>query len=175
MLNMMKADLQRIFRGKGIWITLILWICFSLLSTYAVLSPNDMQVGVQINTDETLEASESNGLDLAVREEFEILDVTGVDAPLLMMSNVDSIFFFMLPIITFVIATDFSSGAIKNSLSTNVSRSKYYLSKLLLSSLLSLIMYAFHVVMPTIFIVSLNSMGGTFRDLVTNSHVAFLG
>ena len=166
MFNIIKADLQRVFRGKGIWITLLIFLIFSFLSISSLLNTGDYSGGVDIGINMNIEGDMIPVIPL---------EIVGINTPLLMASNADTILFLILPLIVFVASVDFSSGAVKNTLSNGVNRSNYYVVKLITTCTLSIIIYALHIFIPTIAITIIRGFGGTFKELVNNSFGAFLG
>lgn len=119
MLNLIKAELYRIFRSKALWITLIVLIAFLTINglTGAVGTMGTFNEDVDAMRETT------NGL-------------KGSLVQLYQMATGDNLFYFFLPILVAVIATDFTNGTVRNVLARGSSRTKYYLSKLILSILL---------------------------------------
>jgi len=117
MLNIIRADLYRILRGKGFYITMILMIAFIIIQTAA-----NSKGGVGIYISEADETSV-----FLAPEAF-----TGSTAPFEMMDNTDTLLYFLLPLILFIAASDFSDNTLKNVLSNGMPRIRFYLSKLIL-------------------------------------------
>ncbi|XMB66303.1 ABC transporter permease subunit [Mycoplasmatota bacterium zrk1] len=144
MINLIKADIYRIFRGKGIYITIGFLLGLCSLQAFGGID----SLGVS--------SSSMEGID-------EVIPlVTGRIAPLIMMRTNDNLLYLLLPIIIIISSVDFSSGTAKNVLVNGVSRSKYYLSKLVLTMLFCIILLVFSIVIPTIIISLLNGFGGEF-------------
>lgn len=143
MLNIIRADLYRLIRGKCIYITFILFIAFTCLQT---AFPGEVTIG--ISTELLKEAVKLPG------------EVSGSLAPFEVMTYSENIIFFMLSIIFVLTATDFSSGAIKNILANGVSRIKLYASKLILASLFCIIMFTSGIVASILVATVLNGFGG---------------
>ncbi|MDR0978938.1 MAG: ABC transporter permease subunit, partial [Lachnospiraceae bacterium] len=120
MLNLMKADVYRVFKGKAFWITLLVLLVFlvmnALTGTIGTMGMNNESLSNLMKTEP---------------------DLNGSLTQLYQMATADNLFYFFLPIIVAVITTDFVSGTARNVLAQGVSRTKYYLSKLLLVGLLS--------------------------------------
>ena len=152
MFNLLKADLKRVLRGKGIWITLALFLIFTGMNT-SVLYAN-------------IEGQQMGGITITVGEQqdrtLDEIDIVGGNIPKLMMGNAEPILIFSLPLIIFIAATDFSSGTVKNVLSNGASRLKYYMNKLILCWLLTLLLYLLHLMIPTLVITLLNGFGDGF-------------
>lgn len=156
MLNIIKADLYRIFKGKGIYITLTL---FFALVIFQVAAGSMGKIGVNIDTSQRL----------------EFLKLTGETAAFATMSGVDNYLYFMLALIIFIAATDFSSGAIKNVLSNGTSRIQLYFSKLILSFIFAFILLLLNVILSIITATIINGFGGSFNvEFVLNITKAFL-
>jgi len=152
MFNMIKADLQRILRGKGIWITLALFLIMTAMNT-AVLYAN-------------IEGQQMGGITITVGEmqdrTLDDTEIIGGNIPALMMGNAEVVLVFSLPLIIFIAATDFGSGTVKNVLASGASRLKYYTSKLILCWLLTLLLYLAHLMIPTTVITLANGFGDGF-------------
>jgi len=119
----MKADIQRIFRTKGIYITLGILLLIVISTIYGEVEI--MSTGV---------------------EERLITFSSELQVPLHMMENTIIISIFMLPIITFIASIDFSVGTVKNILASGVSRFSYYTSKLILAYLFAIFIYSFYII-----------------------------
>jgi len=133
MLNMMMSDLQRIFRGKGIWITLGLYVFIIFMHVFSAAGP-------------------AEGLSRA-----------GIYMAAHMMFISDNIFYFMLPIIIFIAAEDFDTNVAKNILASGTSRTKYYISKLLLASAFCVLLFSLHIVGPILLSTLVHGFGGDFN------------
>lgn len=121
-MNIIRADIYRIVRGKGLYITLALLLG---LVTLVVASSTSNTVGIQMGE---LEKS------LGIEEESVY---TGLNAVAVLCANMDNFVWCMLPLLIFVAAPMFSNGAVKNTLSCGMSRVRLYFSKFALSAALS--------------------------------------
>ncbi len=133
MLNMMKADVQRIFRGKGIYLTmgvLVLFIVMHVIGT-------------------------SNVGDTTLR-------YAGISMPFYMMQLTSNVIFAVIPIVIMIAADDFTTGTAKNVLTSGTSRMHYYISKLLLSFLFCLLLFVLHIFGGTLIATIVHGFGGTF-------------
>lgn len=144
MINLIKADMYRIFRSKGIYITMALLLGLFVLQAFGEIG------SIGISSDEMEGAEEIVQL------------LTGRTAPLNVMKANDNLIYFLLPIIIFISSVDFSSGTAKNVLSNGVSRTKYYFSKLILSMLFCTVILISSIVIPTIIVTLMNGFGGEF-------------
>lgn len=149
MIEIMKADLQRIFRGKGVYITFSLFVGFVLLTIFEA-----GHIGIRIETD-TL----SSHSDLDVTGFL----LTGKEMVFYLMRNADNILYFILPFIIFIAGADFSSGTAKNMLTSGTSRVTFYLAKLLLAIGCSTFIYCSYLVIPTVFVTNKNGFGGSLN------------
>ena len=152
MLNIIRADLYRIFRGKGFYITLILLLAAVVLQSAASVKG---MVGM-VKTDES--ESVENIEDLFIMP----VEYTGSTAPFEMMDITDNLLYFLLPIIIFIAAADFSTDSVKNVLSNGMPRIKYYLSKLILSCLFCILFLFIQLVFSIITATIMRGFGGMF-------------
>jgi len=153
MFNMVKADIRRIFRGKGVWITLALFLVMSAMNT-AVLYAN-------------IEGQQMGGITITVGEEADRtlpadVEIIGGNVPIMMMGNAELVLIFSLPFVIFIVATDFSSSTVKNVLSSGASRLNYYISKLIVCWLFALLLYLAHLTIPALVITLANGFGDGF-------------
>jgi ABC-2 type transport system permease protein len=155
MLNVIKADLYRLFRSKGFYITMILAIVYIILQT-AASSTGGVMVMVG-DGPVSVADSEGNILYSNIPPAF-----TGSTAPFHMMNNTDTLLYFLLPFIVFIAAADFSTDTVKNVLANGMSRVKYYLSKLVLSCIFCVILLLAQTVFSIITATVLRGFDGTF-------------
>ena len=140
MLNLMKADMYRIVRGKGLYISLALILTFVLLTLF-VFRTASMAVGVQ---------------------EYRpaVTYVTSVAASQLALDNVAGmIHIFFIPMFVVVAMAAFSSGAVKNELTVGISRGKFYLAKFALSVLLCLLLLVFNLALSVLLALPIDGAG----------------
>lgn len=131
MINQIKADLFRIFRGKAIYITILLMLVMSLTSVY-MLSPG--QVGLNVGTsqmteEEIKEYSEFKSLADIRNYQLEH-DSFDLDSEIIAQNN--NLYYFFIVIVILVLCTDFSNKTLKNAISTSTSRKHYFIAKTLL-------------------------------------------
>jgi len=145
MLNLIRADFYRIFRGKAFWITLIVLITILVISSF---------IGA-FNT----------GMMNATAEELRYLtdDLSGSFNQLYQMAYADSFFYFFLPILVIFITADFSGGTVKNILARGGSRTKYYLSKLTVSAIFCSIIVFIYATLPFILGTIIHGSGDYFN------------
>lgn len=144
MINLIKADLYRIFRGKGIYITLAFLFLLCFLQTIGEME----SIGI------TSSSMEGMG-DMTYQ-------VVGRNVPFSIMRSIDNLLYLLLPVIVFISAVDFSSGTAKNVLANGVSRTQYYFSKLILAMLFCIVMAVGSIVISTLIVTALKGFGGAF-------------
>ena len=139
MLNLMRADIYRILRGKGIYITFAIMIAVTIMTIFVVRA--SVQTGI------TFVPDEPEGINPFRQQDV----ITGSIAAFMALSSMDFNIYIFLPLIIFVAMTPFSSSAVKNELTIGISRVKYYLSKWLLASALSVFFMAVYLGVTIIF------------------------
>ena len=151
MLNIIKADLFRIFKGKGIYICFIVVILMALVSTYSV-SPGHLGLAVDtgnpnktedygLTDEEILKLNETNSV-TDLRE--ILLDKVSYELDVSIISQNANLYYIFIAFVVFILCCDFSNGTIKNTVSTNISKKKYYFSKLILALGFSTILIFFN-------------------------------
>lgn len=140
MINMIKADLYRVFRGKGIYLAILLAVIMASSSIYVMqpgyigLTSSDTISGDSMVDDETgLELSATN----SISKTRKILKETSgypLDSAII-GTNVNLYYMFII-IVVGVLVTDLSHSTAKNTLSSAISKKEYYLSKLFTCCLL---------------------------------------
>ena len=156
MLNIIKADMYRILRGKGFYITIILLFAVIVLQT-AVSSK--ATVGMYNTEEAVIDTIEEFTEEVLLAPEA----FTGSTAAFEMMEGTDTLLYFLLPIIIFIAAADFSTDTVKNVLSNGVPRVKYYLSKLILSCAFCFLFLLLNIMVPIVTATILRGFGGAFN------------
>lgn len=141
MMNIIRADIYRIMRGKALYIT------FTVLLAVVVLNIATGTTTIGFNKSLTEKLYQPDG---------EIAVGAGLKTVETVLSNADALIFFVMPLFMGVSVAIFSQGAVKNELSIGVSRSKLYFSKLLLSIALCLLLVLMYMLisMLTAFVLS---------------------
>ncbi|MCL1787028.1 MAG: ABC transporter permease [Defluviitaleaceae bacterium] len=134
MMRLMRADMYRVLRGKAIYITFAVMIANAILTVF-VLRTAAIQIGV-IDDPNMFEAAEYLSGSVAAQMALDAMNILP---------------YLFLPLIIGVAMASFSSDAVKNELSTGISRAKFYLSKWTLSSILCVAMMALHMVLFVVF------------------------
>ena len=160
MMNIIRADIYRIFRGKGIYITFAVML---LLVFFSVFIFNSMpQTGIIIASEAVEDVNEM------ILPEMPVM--TGATAATLVFSSMEFMAYFFLPLIIIVAMAMFSTGAIKNELSTGLSRIKLYFSKFLLSFILCVVLMLSFVLLTILSATILNGVGywgeGLLLDII---------
>ena len=157
MMNIIRADMYRIVRGKGLYITLVVLLAVIVLQ---IVGGSNMNAGV--NT-ETIDIT-SMDMENFDRGSFNIADFfhspTGVEAPFQVMGATSNILYILLPLIIIISAADFTSGAARNALTSGVSRFKFYCSKLILSCIFCAALLIVYVLFSIIVATIINGFGG---------------
>ena len=162
MMNILRADIYRIIRGKGLYISLAVLIVVIAMSS---LSGGTMGVsyGGMVVLDETMEAIGNDTTEqLAAERSAAFRAPTGAEALAKSASSSNNVLFFMLPLVIFVSIVDFSSGGAKNTLAGGVNRAKFYFSKLLLSFFLCALFLLIYVLLSILLASVFNGFGGSF-------------
>lgn len=131
MTNMIRADFYRILRGKAIYFAVALMFLMIGMSIYGVSAGS---IGINISSGmadglETGSYEQTRALSMSEYREYQ-LNAAGhpLDREILATNiNLHYVFIFVAVI---ALTADFSSGAVKNTLSSAIARNKYFLSKL---------------------------------------------
>lgn len=146
MINILKADIYKILHGKGIYITFVVLLGFILL----VLLTQHFFLNQLIIDDPALTIA----LDGLVQE------INGTNVILShLMGMLTELHLFLLAIVVITSTPIFTHGTAKNDISRGVSRTKLYMSKLILCSILCVIMYLFFVATGVLIATILNGFG----------------
>ena len=144
MINMIKADFYRIIRGMGIYIGFAVMILMIVLDIYTVSAGS---VAFRVSTEATIE-NELSGMSYEDVNQLSLDDYRKymlgtenyqLDRDILAQNiNLYYIFIFVGAVI---ITADFSGGSVKNTLSSAISRRKYFLSKLVCVVICCLVLF----------------------------------
>lgn len=140
MINLMKADLYRIFRGKGFYIAFSVIIAWCAITVFVFRA-----AGVTIGLQEYQPAADY---------------MTGIIAAWISLQNVAGMLYILFMVMfVMVVMSGFSSGAIKNELTTGIGRGKFYLSKFILSVFLCLFLQLFNFGVTVLLALPMDGMG----------------
>lgn len=158
MINMLRADLYRLVRSKGL---LIPFIIIMYVLTASLISVMPAYIGTTLTlSHESTESIRPDVVEEIYNEKSyaEIGDITLSDVRSLIIAsgfkydiaalgiNVNLVYL-ILVIISITIINDYSHGCIKNTLSSNISRRKYYISKALFINIISLVLIVLYSAM----------------------------
>lgn len=141
MLNIIKSDLYRILRGKAIYLAIIFML---VMVTTSIIGMSPGRIGIVVTNNEISEENAENqelqeklNNTSSLTETRKIMKEYGefeLDKQIV-GANINLYYIFIV-IIFVVICVDLSDSTVKNTLSSAISRKKYYLSKLITSLLL---------------------------------------
>lgn len=136
MTNMLKADLYRILRGKAIYFAVILMFFMLGLSIYGV-SAGSVGMNTSMGVSDGLnDVPYEEGRPLSMSEYRKLaLSAEGHPLDLDILTANMNLYYVFLFVAVIVLTADFSSGCVKNTLSSAIDRNKYFLSKLVMVNL----------------------------------------
>ena len=147
MINMIKADLYRIFKGKAIYILLLVIIVLSLICVIG-LTPG--HIGMTSMTDSRLNIDDEEFVGI-IAETNSIKDLRrlmksygGYELDQAVLGTNVNLYYVFIVIVVIVLCTDFSNKSIKNTLSSAISRNRYYWSKAILIFLICTFLVLFN-------------------------------
>ena len=145
MTNLIRADLYRILRGKGIYITFTLAAVLSFIVTivmYLLFSFSR----------QALEAPEVSAAmsDVGMVEIF--LNFSGWDMVSMLFSSSSSMLYFLIPIVFFAAASQFDYGTIKNAVARGVNRTNIYISAMILTGIFVLALFLVYILSGLAFV-----------------------
>lgn len=144
MIQTIRADFYRLFHSKGFWITEFVLLANILLgAVYKVTS----RFGTSISTD-------SQDVAQQVPEKM-----TGINALAHFSGHSDSIIFFTLIIVCLLLGVDLSRKLYKNSLAHGISRTEFFLSKTLVSFVVTIFQFILLLGLSFIIASSINGIG----------------
>lgn len=113
MFHIIQADFYRLFRSKGFWITEILFIITLLLGVlYGVVG----SIGVHTDTKAFEKLGDNGGW-------------TGFEAITKTSDNLSNTIIFTIILVVLLIGIDLTQKLYKNSITSGISRTEFYLSK----------------------------------------------
>ena len=134
MLNIIKSDLYRVFRGKAIYIAIIFILFLAAVSCFS-MSPG--HIGITSSSEEQQLVEDEEILNkvyetdsiLEIRELMKEYGAYPLDKEQLGANA--NLYYFFIVVVVIVLVTDLSNSIAKNTLSSAISRKKYYMSKLI--------------------------------------------
>lgn len=134
MLSIIKSDLYRILKGKAIYIVILIILFLNITSAVGMSAGH---IGLSIGT--TIDVTDSETLAeissaKSLGEFREIMKNQGAfELDKEVIGQNVNLYYMFIVIVVSVLCTDFSNKCIKNTLSSAISKRKYYFSKLLLT------------------------------------------
>lgn len=135
MLNIIKSDLFRILRGKAIYIIFVVIILMNILSIVSMTTPN---IGISIGNSGIVDTTDVELLQRlseakSIGEYRDIMKSQGnYELDKAIIGQNSNLYYFFIVVVVVVLCADFSNKSIKNTLSSAISKRKYYFSKLIL-------------------------------------------
>ena len=147
MMNIFRADLYRIVRGVGLYVT------FGI-----VLLLHFMVIGLQSVGGVNFGAVDELGI---VIPEFGF---DGLGSAELLYTRTDNLVFLLIPLILMASSHLFEHKTVKNALAWGASRTRLYLSKLVLALVLCAALLLFYISTGMLFATALHGFGGPVPD-----------
>lgn len=160
MINMMKADLYRIFRGIGIYIAIVMMIVMSVICI-VMKEPGYIGNATVTYEEDTVVAAGGYLSDEAPDQSAEHKMLVRS----IMAANIN-LYYPLILVVFVILMSDFSNKTIKNTLTSAVSKRKYFVYKLLMSLGCS----AVFIVFSNLFAYILNYIknGDEYTELLAN-------
>ncbi len=140
MLNMMKADMYRLLKGKAIYIIFVFLILTSFVSAIGI-SPG--HIGMSTSSGTAIDINDAEFVEKlskakSLKDVREVIKSKGAfELDKAVIGTNANLYYLFIVLVVIVLCTDFSNKSIKNTLSSAISRKKYYGSKTLLIFLLA--------------------------------------
>jgi len=151
MMNIIRADIYAILRGKALYITF--GLIFLLVS---------LVVGAQAANGVNI------GINLASIDEVGVvmpdIEFDGMRSVTLLYTQMNNMIWFLLPLILVASAPTFTHGTIKNDIAWGVSRAKLYFAKLIIAIGLCVLMVLFYMGVGMALATALFGWGGAASD-----------
>ena len=145
MMNMIRADLYYLTRGKGIYITMAIVIALAALLVLILAPAVPYGGNVMINN-------------AAIPYIGTVID--GVTSIPLLYMTISQTNILLMVFVLLTVAPLFSNGTVKNDLAWGISRTKLYFSKLMVSLIVCVMMVVVYMVSGFMFATIRNGFGG---------------
>ncbi|WP_298529701.1 ABC transporter permease subunit [uncultured Ruminococcus sp.] len=150
MLNICRSDLYRLLRSKSFYIMLGVILLILILSVAAMEPGVVFSIGLQKS--DVSEAIEGVPYETYSNFSFKQLRNFLIDSPVYYMerdflSQNMNLYYMFIIIAVVTITSDFSNGSVKNTLSSAISRRKYYMAKTGFTAVLSIAILFFNLVL----------------------------
>ncbi len=148
MINMIKADSYRVFRSVGLYIAVAFMLLMIAMSVYTVepgslgtVSVGDVSYEEYYNTaaDELTERALAE-MSLGEYREFR-LKSEGYELDRDIIGHNMNLYYVFIFVAAIAITSDFSAGSVKNTLSSAISRRRYFLSKTVFVTVCCLLLF----------------------------------
>lgn len=144
MMNLIRADIYRILRGKGLYITFGVMIALLLL----VIGANTTMINQQVE-ETILETAIEHGL------------ASGIQA---LQASMNNLMYIQLSLLVITAAAMFTHSTIKNDIASGVYRTRLYVSKLIISCVLCVLAYIFYIGIGMLMIIWFDGVAGPLPD-----------
>jgi len=152
MRNLIRADIYAIVRGKALYITFAVILALNILVISTHNSGGGINIGFEFDAEQAANATiQQQGLD-------------GIGSAMLLYTNMDIMVYFLLPLIILAAAPIFKHGTVKNDLAWGISRTKLYMSKLVLCISLCILMVVFYMTSGMLLATITNGWGSVTPD-----------
>ncbi|MCL2406650.1 MAG: hypothetical protein FWC95_01845 [Defluviitaleaceae bacterium] len=177
--KIIKADIYRILRGKAIFITLSVLVAVLALNVGLSLAmTRNVFRFAHEDFGRVLQEATTEGeiLDTLFRQEpsEQFVFESAVEMMPFILAQADNLIWFILAAVIIIAAPMFTSGAIKNGISTGLCRTKLYLSKFITTSVITVLIYLF-TVFASLLVASLVRGFGNPHDLFWGEVFAVIG
>lgn len=135
MFNIIKSDLYRLFKGKAIYITVFIMAVMLGLSIYELqpgyigVTSGGLEQMYEEDPEEITDMRDMNAQSLA--EARKMFKQYPYELDKAILGTNANLYYLFVIIIAVIISVDFSKRTVKNTISSAVSRRKYYFSKLI--------------------------------------------
>jgi ABC-type transport system involved in multi-copper enzyme maturation permease subunit len=142
---MIRADFYRIFKGLGIYIGIAIMFLIIGISVYTI-EPGSLGTTVTVSDDsystplEEMSYDEMQNFTMTDYRKL-MLKTDGFELDRAMLANNMNLYYIFIFVSALAVAVDFSGGSVKNTLSSAISKRKYFVSKTLFTTLLCLLIY----------------------------------
>ncbi len=148
MFNIIKSDLYRLFKGKAIYITVFIMAVMLGLSIYELqpgyigVTSGGLEQMYEEDPEEITDMRDMNAQSLA--EARKMFKQYPYELDKAILGTNANLYYLFVIIIAVIISVDFSKRTVKNTISSAVSRRKYYFSKLICCLLTCTILVLFN-------------------------------
>ena len=175
MMNIMRADMYRILRGRAVYIILAIMLVLVGLTVFVFRAAP--QTGVVIISSEPIADDALGGVGEMLNE-FLLPDaaevMSGAMAAQIALSSMDSLIYFILTLIIVIVMSMFSCGAVKNELSTGLCRVKLYFAKLALTTVLSFVLMFLYLLTTILFAIFVDGIGYWGDGFIVDALASFV-